>query len=156
MPRAIFCLLFFGITFHTKKSTTQSLFATEIAKAPPHPKSKMSSPVLTITEGKNINNHTKTKIRVGSVVKAKVGELEKITREGISRRTGKYMVECVHSVVEKNKFIVQLEDRHKKEKSFSSFVFLILREDFDMDEAISHSNEKEQGKLLTIVGDPEV
>ena len=35
-------------------------------------------------------------------------------------------------------------------------MFLSLKEEVDMDEAISHSPEKEQGELLTIVGDPEV
>ena len=36
-----------------------------------------------------MTKQTKTKIGVGSVVKAKVGELEKITREGRSRRMRK-------------------------------------------------------------------
>ena len=36
-----------------------------------------------------MTKQTKTKIGVGSVVKAKVGELEKIIREGIIRRTRK-------------------------------------------------------------------
>ena len=36
-----------------------------------------------------MTKQTKTKIGVGSVVKAKVGELEKITREGIFRRMRK-------------------------------------------------------------------
>ena len=34
-----------------------------------------------------MTKQTKAKIVVGSVVKAKVGELEKITRKGRSRRT---------------------------------------------------------------------
>ena len=57
---------------------------------------------------------TKTKIVVGSVVKTKVGELESITREGITRMTRKDVVECVPSVVGKKKFLVQFEDGHKK------------------------------------------
>ena len=42
----------------------------------------MSSPVITISEGVEVKKQNKTKIRLGSVVKANVGELEKITREG--------------------------------------------------------------------------
>ena len=40
----------------------------------------MSSAVLTIEEGMKVKKHNKKKSGVGSVVKAKVGELEKITR----------------------------------------------------------------------------
>ena len=57
-----------------------------------------------------MKKHTKTKIWVGSVVMAKVGELEKITREGRIRRMRKEVVRCVHRVVGKNKFIVIFED----------------------------------------------
>ena len=38
----------------------------------------------------------------------------------------------------------------------SSLVFLSLKDEVCMDEAISHSPEKYQGELLTIVGYPEV
>ena len=38
----------------------------------------------------------------------------------------------------------------------SSLVFLSSKEEVEMDEPLSHSNQKEQGELLTIVGDPEV
>ena len=51
----------------------------------------MISPVVTKKEGMNITKQTKTKIGVGSVVKAKVGELE-ITRKGRSRRMRKEVV----------------------------------------------------------------
>ena len=40
----------------------------------------MNSPVLIIAEGMKMKKQNKTKIGVGSVVKAKVGELEDITR----------------------------------------------------------------------------
>ena len=53
-----------------------------------------------------MTKQTKTKIRVGSVVKAKVGELEKITRKGRSRRMSKEVVECDQRVVGKNNFLV--------------------------------------------------
>ena len=49
----------------------------------------MSSPVVNFKEGRKMTKQNKTKIRVGSVVKAKVGELEKITRKGRSRRMRK-------------------------------------------------------------------
>ena len=35
-------------------------------------------------------------------------------------------------------------------------MILISKEEVDMDQVISHSPEKEQGELLTIVGDPEI
>ena len=89
-----------------------------------------------------MNKHTKTKIGVGSVVKAMVGELENITREGRSRRMRKEVVECVQSVVGKKKFLIQFEDGQKKEISSSSLVFLSSKEEVDMDEPISHLPEK--------------
>ena len=55
-----------------------------------------------------MKKQTKTKIRVGSVVKAKVGELENITREGRSSRISKELVGCVHIVVGKKKLPVKL------------------------------------------------
>ena len=47
----------------------------------------------------------KKKIRVGSVVKANVGELENITREKRNRRMREEVVGYVHSVVGKKKLI---------------------------------------------------
>ena len=59
-----------------------------------------------------------------SVVKAKVGEVEKITREGRSRRTRKEVVGCVQRVVGKTNFLFLFEDGQKKEiGSFFSCVF---------------------------------
>ena len=98
----------------------------------------------------------KTNIGVGSVVMAKVGELEKITREVRSRRMRKEVVGCVHIVVGKNNFLVQFEDGQKKEISSSSLVFLSSKEEVDMDEPISHLPKKEQGEFLTINRDLEV
>ena len=66
----------------------------------------MSSPVVTKKEWMKMTNQTKTKIVVWSVVKAKVGELEKITRKVRIRRMRKEVVGCVHSVVGKNNFLV--------------------------------------------------
>ena len=102
----------------------------------------MSSPVATMKGYMKEKNQTKIKIKVGSVVKAKVGELEKITREGISRSMRKEVVGCVQSVARKNNLPVKLKYVHKKEIGYSSLEFLSLKEEVDMDEAISHSPEK--------------
>ena len=76
-----------------------------------------------------MKKQTKTRIGMGSFAKSKVGELEKITREGIIRRMRKYMVVCVKSVVGKNNLLVQLEDGHKKEISSSLLVYLSSKEE---------------------------
>ena len=90
-----------------------------------------------------MKKQAKTKIGVGFVVKSKVGQLEKITREGKNRRRiRKEVVGCVHSVVEKKKFLVLLEDGQKKEISYSSLVSLSSKEEVDMEEPISHLPEK--------------
>ena len=96
----------------------------------------MISPVVTVKEGIEMNKQTKTKIGVESVVKAKVGELEKITRERISRRTSKEVVLCLHNVVGKKNYPVKLCDGKKKEIISSSLVFLGSKEEVNMDEAI--------------------
>ena len=61
-----------------------------------------------------MTKQTKTKIGVGSVVKVKNRELEKITREGKSWRMRREVVGCVQRVVGKNKFLVLFEDGQKK------------------------------------------
>ena len=106
------------------------IFATAIAKTPlPHPKSTMSSPFLTIAEVMKMKKQTKTKIGVESVLKAYLGELEKITREGRSRRMRKEVVGCVQAVAGKNSFLVQFKDGQKKEISYSLLVFLGSKEE---------------------------
>ena len=55
------------------------------------------------------------------------------------------MVVCIHSVVGKNKFLVQLEDGQKKEIGSCSRVFLIPKEEVEVDEPISHFPQKEKG-----------
>ena len=89
-------------------------------------------------EGTKMKKHTKTKIGVGSVVKAKVGELENITMEGRRRRMSKEVVGCVQSVVGKKNFLVLFEDGQKKEISSSLLVFLNSKEEVEMDQPISH------------------
>ena len=70
------------MTFHTQKTTVRFLFTTAIAKSPPSLKSTMISPVVNFKEGMKMKKQTKTKIGFGSVVKAKDGELEKLTSDG--------------------------------------------------------------------------
>ena len=59
-----------------------------------------------------MNKQNKTKIGVGYVVKAKVVELENITREVRSSSMVKEMVGCYHSVVGKKKFPFQVKCGH--------------------------------------------
>ena len=54
-----------------------------------------------------MKKQTKTKIGVGYVVKAKVGELGNITRDGRIRRMRKEVLGCVQGMVVKNNFLVQ-------------------------------------------------
>ena len=73
--------------------------------------------------------HTKTQIKHTLYVRycnrySTVGELEKITREGRSRRMRKEVVGCVHSVVCKKKFLLQFEDGKKKEIGSCLLVYL--------------------------------
>ena len=49
----------------------------------------MISPVVTVKEGMKMKKQTKTKIGFGSIVKSKVGELDKITRKGRISKTRK-------------------------------------------------------------------
>ena len=53
------------------------------------------------------------KIGVGSIVTAKIEEMEEKTREGISRRTNNEAMCCVKAMVGKKKFILQFKDRKK-------------------------------------------
>ena len=51
----------------------------------------------------------------------------------------KEVVGCVHAVVGKKKFLVQLEYGKKKEISSSLIVFLSSKEEVEMDKPLSHS-----------------
>ena len=101
-----------------------------------------------------MTKQTKTKIVVGSVVKAKVGELEKITRKGRSRRMRKEVVGCVQRVVGKNKSLVLFGYGQKKEIGSCSLVYLSEKEEVDMEESITIFPKIEEGVPLTINGDP--
>ena len=84
-----------------------------------------------------MTKQTKTEIGVGSVVKSKVGELEKITREGRIRRMRKEVMGCVQIVVGKNKFLVLFEYGQKKEIGSCLLVYLSEIEEFEMEESIT-------------------
>ena len=93
------------MNFRTKTKINHTLdvrYCNLYYTTPPPPKSTMISPVVNVKEVVEMTKKTKTKIGVGSVVKAKVGELEKITREVRSMRMRKEVVGCVQSVVGKN------------------------------------------------------
>ena len=59
-----------------------------------------------------------------------------------------------HSIDEKEDYKYIGLDGQKKDMISFLLVFLSPKEEVEMDEAISHSPEKEQGELLNIVGDP--
>ena len=105
----MFACVFFWNDFSHKKNQPSSQFLLLQSLNPPHPNSAMSSPVLTIVEGVKMKKQNKTKIGVGSVVKARVGELENITREGKSGGIRKEEVGCDQAVVGEKKFLFQSE-----------------------------------------------
>ena len=147
---------FVGMKFHTKTQIEHTIdvhycnnYSTTTT-----PKSTMISPIVTLKEWMKMTKQTKTKIGVGSVVKAKVRELEKITREGRRRRMRKEVVGCVQRVVGKNKFLVLFEDRQNKEIGSCLLVYLSEKEEVEMEESITLFPEIEEGVPLTINGDP--
>ena len=118
-----------------------------------HPQVTMGSPVLSAKEGMKINNQTKMKIRVGSVVKAKVGELDKITREGRSRRMRKEVEGCVQNVVGNNNFLVLFEDGQKKDIGSCLLVYLSEKEEVEMEESITLFPQKRVRHTVDYYGD---
>ena len=93
---------------------------------------------------------------MGSVVKAKDGNIEDNTRERIITRTRKDMFGCVQAVAGKRRFIVKFKKGQNKKMSYCSLVFLCSNEEVDMDEPLSNCSKKERGELLIIDGNPEV
>ena len=82
------------------------------------------------------------KIGVRSFVKAKVAELENITRWVRSKGISKEMVRCVQPLEGNNKFPFQFKDRKKKQISYTLLVFLNSKEEVEVDEEISYSPKK--------------
>ena len=103
----------------------------KLIKSPPL-EVTMISPVLTIAEGVKVKNHNKTRIGVGSAVNAKVGELDKIMREGMAKRTRNDVVGCVKSLVGKKKLLLYLYEGKKKDISSFFLVFFISKEEVQM------------------------
>ena len=60
------------------------------------------------------------------------------------------MLGCFRYVLWKKILLVQFVDGQKKYMSSSSLVFLISKEEVEMDEPLSNSPEKEQDELLII------
>ena len=84
---------------------------------------------------------------MGSVVKAKVGELQKITREGRSRRIRKEVVWFIQSVVGKKNFLVIFKYGQKKDISYFLLVYLSSKGEVDMEEPISHLPKKNKANI---------
>ena len=61
---------------------------------------------------------------------------------------------CVQSMVGNNKLLVLFEDGKKKEIGYYPPVYLIEKEEVDMEESITLFLEIEEGEPLTINGDP--
>ena len=79
---------------------------------------------------------------MGYFVTSKVGELDKITREGKIRSMRKEVVGCVHIVLGKKKLLVQFEDGQMKYISYYLLVFLSLKDEVNMGEPLSHYTKK--------------
>ena len=77
----------------------------------------------------NTKKHIKTKIGVGSVVKAKFGELEKLTSEGRIRMMRKEVVVCVQAMVCNKKFLVQFKDSHISNVIASLLLYVCSKQD---------------------------
>ena len=78
----------------------------------------MISHVVTISQEIMEKKCIKTKIGVGSVVKAEVGDMEENKREERIIRMSKEVVRCVQDVVMKNKSYLKVEDGQKKDMSY--------------------------------------
>ena len=104
----------------------------------------MSSPIVTIVEWIKEKKRIKPKIGVGSLVKAKVGNMEDNTREGRSRGMRKAVVVYSYSVVGKKKFLVQFEYGQKIEMSSCLLVYVCSKQEvcLEMDEPISDLPKK--------------
>ena len=75
----------------------------------------MRSHVLTISEGMKDKKRVNTKIGVGSVVKAKVGDMGDNIREGRISGISKDVVVCAQAMLSNKKILFHLKDAEKKE-----------------------------------------
>ena len=89
----------------------------------------MSSPVHPLIKKRKEANRGKTKIVVGPVVIAKVGDMEEKTRKRRSRRTRKEVVGYVQDVVGKKKILIQFEDGKRKDMGTCSLTLISTEEE---------------------------
>ena len=68
---------------------------------------------------------------VGTVVKAKVGELEEDIREGFSRRLSKDITGVVQEVVGKRSYLVIFQDGLEKDILLNHLIILIIRSEVE-------------------------
>ena len=68
----------------------------------------------------------RNKILVGTVVKAKLGELEEEVLEGFSRRLKKEFNDVVQVVYDKNRFLVSFQDGLKKDLTSNQLITMIV------------------------------
>ena len=76
-----------------------------------------------------------TNIGVGSIVKAKVVEMEERKREGRTSRTRKEVVGCVQSLLRKTDFVVKFECGKKIEMSAYSLSYVCDKDEVGKDAA---------------------
>ena len=74
------------------------------------------------------NNQSKLRIDVGTLVKAKVGDMEYNTREVIISRISKEVVKYAQSLIGKNKILVQFQDFNKIDISSCYILYVYSRE----------------------------
>ena len=108
----------------------------------PLPKSTMKSPVITTAEQMKEKKIIKTKIGLGSIVKAQGREIEDNTSEVRNNNTTKYLVGCVQDVSGNNSLRVKYKDGQNEYMSSCSLVCLFLKQEVEKDDPLSSSTEK--------------
>ena len=116
----------------------------QLLNSPPHSKSTMISPIITIAEGTKENNRIESNTGVGYLAKIKVVKIEDNTTEGRRSRIRKEGVVCVQAKVGKKKFIVQFKDGKKRHMSSISLSYIFSKQEvcLEMDDPISDLPEK--------------
>ena len=70
---------------------------------------------------------------VGTVVKAKVGEMEEDIREEFLRRLKKEMTGVVQEVVGKMRYLVRFQDGLEKEMALNQITIVVVRSEVEED-----------------------
>ena len=89
----------------------------------------MRLPVIKIMKDMEEANQINMKVMVGYFVKAKVRDTEENTKEGRIRSTRKEVVVCVHYVVGKKRFLVNLKDGQRREIIYCLILYLCSTEE---------------------------